>query len=222
MKDNLSAFDSSEYDRKILQTLPFYEEFYRQTADLVRTVCGFPSSWLDVGCGTGKMGSEAYEHFDPKRFVFCDLSEGMVGVARKHFQKESAEFLVCDARELPFENEFDVVTAIQVFHFFHEDGRKKAVDACYKALRESGIFVTFENVAPFTETGRDVHLARWKNFQIKQGKSPEESEKHIARYEKDYFPITVEAHLNLLRESGFQTAEVFWLSYMQAGFWGRK
>ena len=30
MNDNQSAFNSSEYDRKIKQTLPYYDEFYKQ------------------------------------------------------------------------------------------------------------------------------------------------------------------------------------------------
>lgn len=60
MKDNVSAFHATEYDQKIRQTLPYYEDFYTQITELVKTVYGRAVSWLDVGCGTGKMGSAAY------------------------------------------------------------------------------------------------------------------------------------------------------------------
>jgi tRNA (cmo5U34)-methyltransferase len=35
----------------------------------------------------------------------------------------------------------------------------------------------------------------------------------------EYFPITVEEHLDLLRNCGFGAVEMFWYSYMQAGFY---
>ena len=35
MKDNVSAFSSSEYDQEIKRTLPFYESFYEQVIDVV-------------------------------------------------------------------------------------------------------------------------------------------------------------------------------------------
>ena len=37
MSDNISAFHSREYDRKIKQTLPYYDDFYKQVIELVKT-----------------------------------------------------------------------------------------------------------------------------------------------------------------------------------------
>lgn len=53
MRDNNSAFSSDSYDEKIKQTLPYYEEFYEQVVELIKTFHHHPVSWLDVGCGTG-------------------------------------------------------------------------------------------------------------------------------------------------------------------------
>lgn len=36
MNDNMSAFSSIVYDRKIRQTLPYYDEFYEQVIELVK------------------------------------------------------------------------------------------------------------------------------------------------------------------------------------------
>jgi tRNA (cmo5U34)-methyltransferase len=54
------------------------------------------------------------------------------------------------------------------------------------------------------------------------GKSQEEVDKHLARFGVEYFPITIEDHLKLLKETGFKNVELFWCSYMQAGFYGIK
>jgi len=40
--------------------------------------------------------------------------------------------------------------------------------------------------------------------------------KHLKRFNKAYFPITISEHLDLLKQCGFSVAELFWYSYMQA------
>ncbi len=50
-----TAFSAKEYDFKIRQTLPFYEELYEQVVDVLDISGKKSISWLDVGCGTGKM-----------------------------------------------------------------------------------------------------------------------------------------------------------------------
>ena len=159
MKDNTSAFSSAEYDKKIKQTLPYYEEFYIQTIKLVKTVYESEINWLDVGCGTGKMGSVVFDNgIELNRFVFCDSSEEMIRISKKRFASSDAEFVVCDVRKLPYVKEFDVVTAIQVFHYLSSEDRKNVLKRCYEALKENGSLITFENFAPFTDDGKRI----WK------------------------------------------------------------
>lgn len=220
--DNISAFCSSEYDRKIRQTIPYYDEFYKEVIGLVKVLQKSAVKWLDIGCGTGRMGSAAFEDTELERFVFCDSSEEMIEIAKKRFSRPNAEFSVCDVRNMAYTNEFNVITAIQVFHYLRINERRAALKKCYEALEENGVFISFENFAPFTETGKAVCLEKWKSYQISQGKSVEESSRHIDRYGKDYFPLTLEENLKLMRDCGFKAAEILWLSNMQAGFWGMK
>lgn len=222
MNDNKSAFKSSEYDRKIKQTLPYYDEFYKQVIELVKIFQNSPLKWLDIGCGTGKMGSIALENIELEKFVFCDTSDEMIRIAKERYSCPNAEFSVCDVQNLGYSNEFDVITAIQVNHYLHMNERKLALKKCYEALKENGLFISFENFSPFTDVGKSVYLEKWKRYQIRQGKSLDDSKKHIDRYGKDYFPITLEEQLKLMQNSGFKAVEILWLSNMQVGFWGIK
>ncbi|MBO6047087.1 MAG: class I SAM-dependent methyltransferase [Erysipelotrichaceae bacterium] len=222
MHDNKSAFASYEYDVKIKQTFPYYDDFFEQITDLVKTVFDHPVSWLDVGCGTGKMGEVAHRNVELERFVFSDASEGMMSVAKKNHSCPQDEFLVCDVLDLPYKDEFNVITAVQVFHFFHVQDRQKALKRCYEALKEDGLLITFENFAPFTKIGQTIDLKKWKEFQMRQGKTLEEANQHIDRYGKAYFPVTIEEHLKLMRECGFKVVEILWVSNMQVGLWGLK
>lgn len=222
MNDNKSAFSSSDYDRKIKQTLPYYDDFYKQVIGLVKIMKPNPVTWLDIGCGTGKMGSVAFENIEIEKFVFCDSSDEMIGIVKERFNCQQAQFSVCDVQKLHYANEFDVITAIQVNHYLHINERRIALQKCYEALKEKGIFISFENFAPFTDLGKSVYLERWKRYQMEQGKSPQECNKHIERYGKDYFPISLSEHRELMQDCGFSVVEVLWLSNMQVGFWGMK
>ncbi len=222
MNDNKSAFSSVEYDRKIKQTLPYYDEFYEQVIELVKIFNYNTVRWLDIGCGTGKMGSVAFENLDIERFVFCDSSDEMIRIAKERFKCHNAEFSVCDIKKLSYANEFNVITAIQVNHYLHIDERKTALQKCYEALENNGLFISFENFAPFTDLGKTVYLEKWKRYQMKQGKSLEECENHIKRYGKDYFPISISENIELMQNCGFKAVEILWLSNMQVGIWGIK
>lgn len=224
MNDNFTAFHTTEYDDKIKRTLPYYEELYQQVIEVVQLHNANMLTWLDVGCGTGKMADAALSQTKIEKFVFCDCSAEMIEIAKKRFpiSDVNAEFLVAKVQELTFQEEFDVITAIQVNHYLQKDERVTAIKKCYEALKTGGIFISFENFAPFSDIARKLYLDRWKAYQLEQGKSNVESEAHIRRYNQEYFPISLSEQLQVLENCGFQAVEILWLSYMQAGFIGIK
>lgn len=217
---NITAFSSKEYDKKIKQTLPYHEEFYRQITDVVKYRFNNKVSWLDVGCGTGKMSELGLELSN--KFVLLDNNSDMLDIARSQINSDNAEFILKSSVDMEYTNAFDVVTAVQAFHYLSADERRKAIGKCYNALKSSGIFITFENFAPDTKIGTKLYLNRWKQYQISQGKTEQESQEHISRYGNDYFPITIDEHKKLLKDCGFKVVELLWCSYMQAGLMGIK
>lgn len=97
-----------------------------------------------------------------------------------------------------------------------------AIKKCYNALKDDGIYISFENFAPDSEEGERLYLERWKQFQIANGKTEEEAASHIGRYGRDYFPLTISESIGLLKDCGFHMVEIFWVSYMQVGILARK
>lgn len=217
-----TAFRAEEYDAKIQQTLPFYEEFYRQVVDILDISGRKNIAWLDIGCGTGKMYEVASKKISIQSFCFTDISAKMLAIAKERFWAGQNRFQQISVLELEAIEKYDVATAICVHHYLSEKDRKLAIGKCCQALKAGGLFFTFENIAPGSEIGRQLALDRWKSYQVRNGKGRQEAEKHIKRYGVDYFPLTIEAHLDLMRKCGFQAAELIWMSYMQAGFMGVK
>ena len=117
---------------------------------------------------------------------------------------------------------FDVVTAIMAHHYLDAAGRRQATRNCFTMLKQGGLYITFETIRPASETGTQIGLKRWRQIQIANGKSPEAADKHVSRYGSELLPITLEAHMQLLKETGFSVVETFWVSGLQAGFYGIK
>lgn len=222
LKDNASAFHSTEYDDRIKRTLPYYEEFYQQVIDVVNLYFPNVLNWLDVGCGTGKMAEAAFRQSKIGQFVFCDSSVQMIEIVKERFNFPNTEFKIASVQELEWKDRFDVITAIQVNHYLLKEEREKALRNCYEALKKGGLFICFENFAPSSAAGEELYLGRWKAWQQRQGTERSICEQHIARYGKDYFPISIEEQRELFNRCGFQASEILWLSYMQAGYLGIK
>jgi SAM-dependent methyltransferase len=80
--------------------------------------------WLDVGCGTGALSSTIRRHDPHGHVTGIDPSEAFVGHARAAVE---GEFLVADARELPFaDSTFDAVASGLVLNFVPEPERAAA------------------------------------------------------------------------------------------------
>jgi tRNA (cmo5U34)-methyltransferase len=224
-RDNKTSQPAQEYDANIEKTIPMYRLFHEQTMDLVTTLHPEPQAWLDAGCGTGALAARASEKFDITRFFLTDPSSAMVEIAEEKLLdiRDRCTFIVSGTEELHLPHEsLDVISAILSHHYVSLEVRQLITENCYHMLKPGGLYITFESIRPATETGLQIGLERWRQVQLQTGKSPAAVAKHISRYGIEFLPIPIAQHLDLLRDSGFTTVELFWASYLQAGFYAIK
>lgn len=212
-----------DYDVQINRTIPYYKQFIEETINLLLSLDRPPALWLDTGCGTGTLVRTALDIFPSTRFLLADPSDKMLEQARgkldgqdrvRFLRPSGSQDLMDQVTERP-----DVITAIQCHHYLSKDERRKAVGTCFDILPDGGTYITFENVRPMTSVGLRTGKSNWGRYQRQMGKSEAETDAHLARFDQEYFPITVGEHLELYREVGFRAVELFWFSYMQAGFY---
>jgi tRNA (cmo5U34)-methyltransferase len=212
------------YDRHINITIPYYQSFHTEIINLVKASGISPHVWLDTGCGTGTLVRRAAEAFPETLFLLSDPSPEMLDEALqklKDLPQGHIKFLPGGTTgEVSLNDDIlpDVVTAVLCHHYLDRAGRRQATEKCFESLKKGGIYITFENTMPLTAKGTEIGKENWKRFQVDGGKTDAEAENHLKRFNTEYFPITVEEHLSLLRECGFSMVELSWYSYMQAGF----
>jgi tRNA (cmo5U34)-methyltransferase len=224
ISDNSTPHSASKYDAQIRNTIPYYDDFHRETIRFIKAIGMRPQLWLDTGCGTGSLVEQAFDIFRETTFILSDPSPEMMNEAKNKLQckGESGRIRLLDpasTENLILELKFDVITAIQSHHYLSKTKREKATRACYSLLKNKGLYITFENVRPSSKKGIENAKKYWSDFQRSKGKNAGAVKDHMKRFDLEYFPITIEEHLKLLKTCGFQAVELFWYSYMQAGFY---
>jgi tRNA (cmo5U34)-methyltransferase len=219
---------SKLYDGHISGTIPYYQTFNLEIINLVTVAGREPVLWLDTGCGTGNLVSQAAKAFPHTEFILADPSAEMLQEAKQKMQHNAvANYRIlapCGTQEvsLPQGENPDIISAVLCHHYLDKQGRKNAAEICFRLLTDGGLFITFENIRPLTMAGTEIGLANWQRFQLERGKSAGAAASHIKRFGIEYFPVTIEEHLSLLKETGFEIVELLWFSYLQAGFYAIK
>jgi len=225
--DNLTAAPAAAYDAHVEKTIPYYATLHEETLRLIETAAGEPGAWLDTGCGTGSLIEKALPRFPRTRFLLADPSPAMLGQARAKLAgagPERVAFLApADSAGLDLSaRSCDVITAILSHHYMDRERRRAALAHCRNLLSDGGLLVYIENIRPDSERAIALGKQHWKAYQVRMGKTPADAAAHIARFDRDFFPLTVPEHLDLLHETGYGAAGLFWYSYMQAGFWASR
>lgn len=119
-----------------------YGYFGRYRSNIVKRLCG-PNiaNILDFGCGVGLGIGALREIFPDSRIVGCDPSQESLAVART--REPGCELLEPSA--IGATRQFDVITAVSVFHHIAPVGRNTALRYCYERLIPGGHLFVFEH-----------------------------------------------------------------------------
>jgi trans-aconitate 2-methyltransferase len=92
---------------------------------------------LDVGCGDGKITAKMAQMVPNGYVVGVDISASMIERAKKSFSdRKNLMFQISDAQQLPFLQQFDIITSFTVLQFVLE--QKEALQNFKKALKPGG------------------------------------------------------------------------------------
>jgi len=90
---------------------------------------------LDIGCGDGVLTSKIAELVPRGSVLGIDSSKNMIDAANR-LQKDNLHFMVLDANDIDFDDEFDVIFSNAALHWVSDHGRLHA--NCHRALRAGG------------------------------------------------------------------------------------
>ena len=140
------ALDNSGYHPDALKILAEFEEknFWHQSRNLVlkkilkKYTGNQPVNFLEVGCGNGIVLNALTEL---KNFTLTGSDIYLSGLQFARSYIPSIKFIQLDARNIPFQNEYDVIGCFDVLEHIDEDF--KVISEMSKALKKNGyLFIT--------------------------------------------------------------------------------
>src|SRR4051812_20442971 len=109
---------------------------WQQAADLLDLLAPQPGERiLDLGCGTGHLAAKIAN--TGAKVVGLDASQEMIAQALLSYPQ--VEFIIDDARWLPFNQEFDAVFSNATLHWIPDAGL--VVESIARALKTGGRFI---------------------------------------------------------------------------------
>ncbi|MBN1780843.1 methyltransferase domain-containing protein [bacterium] len=112
---------------------------------------------LDIGCGDGRIAYEIAGRLPDGSVTGIDLSESMIALASRNFQRDNLQFIVMDATDIRLESRVDVAFSNAVLHWVrnHEqmlNGLKKVLSPDARILFQMGGAGNAADVASCVET----------------------------------------------------------------------
>lgn len=207
----------TEMERGMSKRIVGYEELTAKVSDIIFGHDQNPRIWLDTGCGTGGLVRNNLGRFLKTQFILSDPSEDNISVA-KEFMHGEQRCLYVQRRtdELNFgDSTLDVVTAMLCHHYYSDiDQKRKALSNCRRMLRDGGILITAEHVRHEDQESADKE---WLAHMRSSGLPDELAQNMIDRRDKEYFPMTESALVELLKGCGFSKVETFWSTCSDIG-----
>ena len=212
----------SDLERGMAKRIIGYEELMRKVSDKISENVPEPHIWLDTGCGTGGLIRMNVDRFPKAQFVLADPLSDNIAIAKQLMNGEQrCLYVTIPTDRLNFgDSTLDIITAMFCHHYYQDiEDKKKAVTNCFRMLKKGGLFITSEHLRHDDQESADKE---WISFMTGAGLPEEFALEMVSRRDKEYFPLTESAHIELLKECGFSEIEVFWNTCSDIGIVARK
>jgi len=155
---------------------------------------------LDLGCGDGKVTAEIADRISHGTVIGIDNSDAMIALASQQYPASrypNLAFERMDARELAFENQFDVVFSNAVLHWIKD--HHPVIEGLFKSLKPGGKILlqmgAKDGVSSYLSVLNQILLLpEWNTY--------------FQNFEFPYSFMGVEDYEVMLLAAGFQTQRV--------------
>ncbi len=135
------------FDGHIRESVPFYDEIHRMTAELSDWFVHDSSLVYDLGTSTGEGVRRIYERHENKnlRFVAIDSSKEMIQKARENLLHVSnVQFVVSDLNNPFLIENANLVLGMFTFQFLRVESRQRLLKEIFSGLVDGGALILAE------------------------------------------------------------------------------
>lgn len=217
----------SVFDDMVSRSVPFYGEIQRMIAELAADYVQAGTDVYDLGCSTGTtmLGLNALVN-ENIRFIGVDESEEMLNKCKKRLAefgvKRPVELRTCDLQKNLEITNASVVVMCLTLQFIRPIHREKVIQQIYKGLNPGGVFILVEKVLAEDSHYNRGFIKYYYDYKRRNNYSELEISQKREALENVLIPYKLSENAHLLREAGFQPAEIFFKWYNFSGLIAQK
>ena len=203
---NYDHYTRNQYDRDIVNAIPFHKEIHMQIADYV--VAHFPEdkplAVADMGAGTALTSAVIKSVLPRARFDIVDFSRQMLKGAKKKMGTKNTHYILADYAAMKFDKKYDIIVMVIGLHHQTAAGAKALIKKVYRNLNNGGIFILGDLVT-YTDKNK---AARCNALHYKHLADNASNEKVLTEWAYHHMFLndlkTLENYLKWTREAGFR------------------
>lgn len=210
------------FDDMVSRSVPFYGEMQRLVCELAKDFAKPGSNLYDVGCSTATTLLAMDEGVHPEvKFIGIDNAPDMVNKAKQKVAdsqtKRDFEFIVADLhREVPVHNA-SLVSMVLTLQFIRPLHPERIMRAINDGMNEGGCLLLVEKITSEDTIFNRLFIQHYYDFKRRNGYTDIEIAKKREALENVLIPYRLEENIQLLQETGFKHAGVFFCWYNFCG-----
>lgn len=140
---NYDRYATDEYDRDIIDSIPYHKELHNRIADLIKSHFDASKEYavLDLGIGTGITAKLIQDLLPNAMIDAVDFSEQMMEGAKKKLGDKNVHYILGDYSDMTFDKQYDIVVSVIGIHHQNAEDKQKLFGKIYSLLKQGGVFI---------------------------------------------------------------------------------
>lgn len=210
------------FDDMVSRSVPYYEEMQRQVCELASDFVKSDTNLYDIGCSTATTLLALDGGISPSvRFIGIDNSPEMLAKAQQKVtaskSKRQFEFVAADLHHGLNIDNASVVTMLLTLQFVRPLYREKIMKSIYAGLNDKGCLILIEKLTSEETIFNRLFINHYYDFKRRNGYSDIEIAKKREALENVLIPYRLEENIELLKDAGFKSTEIFFRWYNFCG-----
>jgi tRNA (cmo5U34)-methyltransferase len=217
-----NATVANAFDDMVSRSVPYYEEMQRMVCELAQDFAQRNTNLYDIGCSTATTLLTLDNMIaSDVQFIGIDNAPDMLDKAAQKIKESgtnrSIDLQVVDLhRGLAIENA-SVVTMLLTLQFVRPLFRERIMKTIHSGLNDHGCLLMIEKLTSEDTTFNRLFIEHYYDFKRRNGYSEIEISKKREALENVLIPYRLDENVQLLKETGFRSVEVFFRWYNFCG-----
>jgi tRNA (cmo5U34)-methyltransferase len=212
---------AKKYDIQRNELIPLMNIFYDTAVELVK-INNEKGKILDLGAGTGLLTELVIKKYPNAECTLVDIAEEMLDVAKERFESlDNVSFNVEDYRDGISGGKYEAIISSMSIHHLDSNEKRNLYKNIFNVLEDGGVFVNADQVkgedCESEEIVKEYQLSHIENCSL----SREEKDKTYDRIKLDKMD-KMSVQIDMLKEAGFKSVDVYYKYYNYVVFGARK